>query len=622
MNRFTRNRPLFGKSTTPPVVVTEKRKSFGGMIWRGIKRTCTIIGAFVLVSVLLGIFSAAMVEDESAPPIPKDGVLYLEFGGELTEVPERGGFPDPFLRPAPTVQDIVDAIDYAATDKRIKSIAARLYEGDLSMVHAREIRNALARFKAAGKRTRIYSSSYGGIGSGGMGRFYLASIFDERWVQPMGVISIAGVRAEVPFFGEVLAKLGITPQFMQKREYKTAYESFMRSEITPENKLMLQDLVSSIRDEIMRDVPNDLKMDPAHFRTLVDKGIFTADEAVKNGLVTHSDYADVMLDKINEETTGDIDFEGDVFVDVENYLEQAVRKHHKTNADIALIYVVGAIMEDAEASAPMGAEGIAAADEIATALLDAADDETIKAVVLRIDSPGGSPVASETILRAVEKVKEEGKPVIVSMASMAASGGYWIAAYADRIFAQPTTLTGSIGVVGGKVAIGDMWDKIGVNWNDEVAWGQNAGIWSINSKYSETEAAQIDAMLEDVYSNFIARVAKGRKMDVSAVDKLAHGRVWTGAQAVKNGLVDEIGGLNEALNFTASKLDLKDRTALNPIIMPRPKTFREELMELMSGGSSVYENLKIQARIMDNLKPLIGATAQEPALIYAPARIK
>lgn len=618
MNRFTRRRPLFTKQSQH----REPQRSWhiGSMLWTGLRRTCTVIGALMLFIMVIGFFSVASIEKESAPPIPKEGVLYLEFTGDVAEIPERGGFPDPFLEPQPTLQEIVNAIDHAATDDRINGIVARLYDGEMSMAHAREIRDAIARFKATGKTTKIYSSSYGGLGSGGLGRFYLASIFEERWMQPMGVVSIAGVRAEVPFFGEVLSKIGITPQFMQKREYKTAYESFMKSEITPENKQMLEDIVNNMRDVIARDVPQDLKMKPTQFYSLVDKGIFTAEEALKSGLITHNDYADVMLAKINEEITGDPEYEGDVFVTVENYLKH--EKPVKGKADVALVYAVGAIMEDADSSAPMGESNIAPADEIASAIFDATDNEDIKAIVLRIDSPGGSPVASEAILRAIQKAKEKGKPVIVSMGSMAASGGYWIAAYGDRIFALPTTLTGSIGVVGGKVAIGDMWDKIGINWNNEVHWGQNSGIWSFNTKFTPSEAAQMDNMLEHVYNNFIARVATGRKMDINAVDNIAKGRVWTGEQAVKNGLVDEIGGLNEALNYTASKIGLKDRNDLNVMIMPKPKTFREELMELLSNSGSVYEGMKIQARLMSSLKPLIFNTSRDPVLTYEPTRIK
>lgn len=619
MNRFSRRRPIFSRPDAPEV---KPRKTIRGRIWRGIKRLCTVIGAFVLISVIIGIFSIASVDKKSGPPIPENGVLYLEFADDIPETPERGGFPDPFATPQPTLRDVVNAIDYAATDSRIKSLAARLYDGEMSMTHAREIRDAIARFKAAGKITRIYSSSYGGLGSGGLGRFYLASIFDERWMQPMGVVSIAGIRAEVPFFGEVLAKIGITPQFMQKREYKTAYESFMRSEITPENKQMLEDIVSGMRNVIMKDVPQDLKMPPQQFASLVDKGIFTSDEALKNGLITHNDYADVMLAKINEESTGDPEYDGDIFVPVENYLGHQNHKQAPAKSDIALVYAVGAIMEDADSSPPMGEGSIAPADEIATAIFDAADDETIKAIVLRIDSPGGSPVASESILRAIEKAKEKGKPIIVSMGSMAASGGYWIAAYADRIFALPTTLTGSIGVVGGKVAAGDMWDKIGVNWNNDVHWGQNSGIWSFNTKFTDSEAAQMDNMLEHVYNSFIARVAKGRKMDINAVDKIARGRVWTGEQGVQNGLVDEIGGLNEALNFTATKIGQSDRNDLNVVIMPQPKSFREELMELLSNSGAVYQGLKIQARLLEPFKPLIFNTSSDPVLTYEPTRVR
>ncbi len=247
---------------------------------------------------------------------------------------------------------------------------------------------------------------------------------------------------------------------------------------------------------------------------------------------------------------------------------------------------------------------MAAASDIAPAIFDAADDDTVGAIVLRIDSPGGSPVASESILRAIEKAKEKGKLVIVSMSTAAASGGYWVAAYADRIFTMPMTMTGSIGVLGGKVAVQGLSDKAGVTWDRSQRWGENAGIWSTVTPFSESEAERMNAMLDSVYAQFIARVAKGRGMDKAEVEKIAKGRVWSGKRAVELGLADELGGLDAALDFAAKAQGLESRKDLNITVTPKPPTPLEHLMELLGTQAALGPALEGLRHVMEKVEPL------------------
>jgi protease-4 len=538
-------------------------------------------------------------------------VLFLDLENDFPELPEFAGFQDPFATPGPTLKEAVDAIDNAAGDKRVHGMVARMGSGSFDLTHSYELRGAIKRFRAAGKFAYIYSPSYG-EGGGGLGRYYLASAFDEIWMQPLGVVSITGVNAEIPFAREVLDKIGLTPQFFQRKEYKSAMETFTNKEISAANKEETTAIVNDIRAEILREVPLERKMSAAAFESLVNKGLLTSKEALAANIIDHANYGDVLLDNIAEKVYGKRDTDLLELVDLAQYAVLAVPKPegvmeealgmHKPK--VALVYAVGAIVQSADGTGDFSEGRVVAADDLAPVLMELVKDESYDALVLRVDSPGGSPTASESILRAVQKVKASGKPVIISMGSAAASGGYWISAYADRIFALPTTLTGSIGVFGGKVAIADLSKKIGINW-EKISWGENAGLWSMNTTFTPSEAERMEALMDQVYDNFIDRVAKGRKLSDKTVDRIAGGRVWTGRQAVAVGLVDEIGGLNEALDYAAKLSGANNRGDVQVDIMPKPKTKIEQFIELLGGQVSMgAQNWKVQSQILEALKPI------------------
>ena len=270
-------------------------------------------------------------------------------------------------------------------------------------------------------------------------------------------------------------------------------------------------------------------------------------------------------------------------------------------------------------------DGIAAADEIEEALINAAYDNAIGSVVLRVDSPGGSPVASETILRAIDIVQRQGKSVIVSMGPAAASGGYWISAYADEIFVMPTTITGSIGVLGGKVSLQEMWEKVGVNW-ESIRWGRNADMWSANKPFSEEQAKQINAMLDNIYESFVYRVALGRDMTVEEVDKVARGHVWSGAAAVEIGIADQFGGLHDALDYAAVEAGGKDRHDVDVVVMPKPLTPIELFIRLLEGQVMAGQMLGTYAGYLKQFQPTLSQlgvllNAREHS-VYTPIVIK
>ena len=612
MHRYPKRRPTFAHAA-PKRAQEPKWKKALGVLWAALKRTCMVIGAIVLLSAVISAIISARIAGQVVPDLPDEMVLVMDLEDGFDEVPSLPGFAEPLAPAKPTLRQTIDAIEAAARDPRVYGILARMRGGSFSLAQTQELRAAVKRFRESGKFAHIYSSSYGESG-GGLGRYYLASAFDEIWMQPLGVVSIPGIDAEMPYFRGLFDKIGVTPQFFQRKEYKSAYESLERSSPSPEAKEMMGVLLNDFASEIVSDIVSDGRVTDKKFRTLIDRGLLMADEAVKEGLITRADYADTLLAKVKDEITGDPDDESLPFVSLESYGAVAARKAYQVSArrKVALIYATGAIMED---NTGAGGAIVAASSEIAPAIMDATDDANVRAIVLRIDSPGGSPVASETILRALQQAKEKGKMVIVSMGPAAASGGYWIAASADRIFTMPATMTGSIGVLGGKFTGQELSNKLGVTWDRSLRWGKNAGMWSPVTPFSESEAERINAMLDNVYDAFITRVAQGRGMERGEVEKIAKGRVWSGRRAVEIGLADEIGGLNEALDFAAQSAGLKSRRDMRIEILPRPQTPLERLMNLLGAQVSMGGMPSGVAAILQKLEPL----AAELRIIEHPA---
>lgn len=636
---WSRKQSLYAASVPKAAAKPKIKWKILPILWLAFKRVSTVIGAIVLISCVSTVWMLSSITPETAQELPDEMVLYLGFDGNLSDVPKEASLMDPFSHTGMTVKDFTDALDTAKTDLRVRGVVANLKQGGYALANLEEMRRAIKGFRESGKFAYIYSSSYGEAGN--LGTYYLATAFDEIWMQPMGMVGIMGVNAEMPFVRDVLDKIGVEPQFMQRKEYKTAYESFTNSNISEPNREMTQDLVSDIVSVLTDDIAKDRGITPTEFKALVEKGLFIDKEAKDSKLVDVLGYGDELVKKINEEVTGDPDDEDLAYIDIADYsndikpqasfTDDLLKEVEGAASDkksakegkpaLALVYASGMILSSNEGQQ----DGVAAADEIAEALADAAEDDDIKAVVLRIDSPGGSPVASETILHAVEQVQKKDKKVIVSMGQTAASGGYWIAAYADRIFVLPTTITGSIGVLGGKFSVQELWKAIGVNW-DTIKWGQNAGMWSMNTPFSESEAERMNVMLDNVYTNFVQRVSKGRKMSVDEVEKIARGHVWSGKRAIDIGIADEFGGLDEALDFAAREIGLKSRKDADIIIMPKPLTALEKVIKLLEMQAAAGEAIGVQAEVFKAVSPILKeaiiATQPQNHMVYNPLTIK
>ncbi len=610
-----------------PRVQKVKRFRLLNIIGKALKRTATTLGALVLFSMTMSVvITLFLASDVKQVTVPEKTVLVFRLDGAVPEKEMSSAFSGAFGFYRPSVRELVDAIDYAAKDDRVKGLVFSFRNGGLSLAHMEEIRKAVLRFKESGKFTKAYALSYESA-TGGLGRYYLASAFDQIWMQPVGTVSMAGIYAEMPFAGDLLKRLGVTPQFFQRKEYKTAMENFTKSSMSDENREELETVLGTIFDHMITGIAKGRGLSEDKVRALVDQGLFTGKEAVEAGLIDRLEYGDIAVNEIKKELTGNPESEEIELFLLKRYalatrLNPPPSFHRTAKKKVAIVYVSGAIVTTGDNVSPYTiGQDVAAADVLSEAITNATDDDDVKAIVIRVNSPGGSPVASETIRRAILRAKEKDKLVVVSMGDMAASGGYWISTHADYIFALPETLTGSIGVVGGKFALGGFWDKIDVNW-DSIQFGDNASMLSMNKPFSKAGQARYEVMLDDIYDGFIARVSEGRGLSVEETERIAKGRVWDGVHAKEHKLVDALGGIDESLDYVAVKLGKKDRHDLNIVSLPREKTPFERFINLLEQQVLAGQFMRNQAAVYEALSPIanhiIRAQNMQEHILYEP----
>lgn len=497
--------------------------------------------------------------------VPDGCVLELDLH---TVPPETGGF-DPVAvltgrgRPL-LLHDAVAAIHRAAEDDRVAGLIARVQFPLAEPGPVQELREAIAAFTAV-KPSLAWSETYPGTLS-----YYLASAFGEVWMQPSGTVGLVGFATSPLFLREAFDKLGIEAQFVTRGEYKSVVNKFTEDRYTDAHREADSRLIESLRSQVWEAIAASRELDVTALDALADKAPLLRDDAVAGGLVDRIGFRDEAYARIAElvgapgisPETGDADSEQ---APPRLYLSRYARATaprsgsplsapplppipgRKGRPTIAVVTVHGMIVSGRGGPQllPVGGPS-AGGDTIAAALREAAADDSVAAVVLRVNSPGGSVNASETIWREVNRVRRRGKPVVASMGAVAASGGYYIAMAADTIVANPGTITGSIGVVTGKLVTRELKERLGVT-SDAVRTNRNADAWSTNQPFTEEQQALVEAEADLCYGDFVARVAEARGMTVDAVDKIARGRVWTGADAAERGLVDELGGLRTAI---------------------------------------------------------------------------
>lgn len=465
-----------------------------------------------------------------------------ESGGDdlLSRLQGRGGSQ---LRP------LLRALHEAADDRRVVGLIAKV-GGTLPWTVMQELRSAVRAFGAGGKPTLAWAETFG-EGAGDTAAYVLATAFDRIWLQPGGGLGLLGVGIETTFVRGALDRLGVEPQLEQRHEFKNAADRVLRTGFTEAHRTALDRLAESLFDGAVTAIADSRGIEPARVRELADTGPRTAAEALEVGLVDALGYRDQAYAAIRSTVGTPAEL---LFADRWRP-RRRLRPPWRHRRQVALVEIRGGIVSGRSRRGPMGRQ--VGSDTVSAALRAATDSSRVAAVVLHVDSPGGSAVASDTIWREVCRVREAGKPVVVSMGAAAASGGYYVACPADVIVALPATLTGSIGVFGGKFVVRSLLDRLGVG-TGTVAHGARATMFSARRGFGDDERDRFAATVDAIYDDFVGKVAHGRGRTVAEIDAIARGRVWTGSDAVAVGLVDELGGLRDAVRIARAKAGLPD----------------------------------------------------------------
>jgi len=503
-----------------------------------------LLAVFALVGavVVLGSLAAALswrVLPGLIDPVPQRAVLQFDLADGVVETWPENPLARASMGEAVRLRDLVQGLDAAGRDPRVKGIVARLGTGPLGMARVQEIRDAIIAFRHQGKFAIAFAESFGEAGDGNA-HYYLATAFDQIWLQPSGAVELTGPMIESPFLKNALALIGIEPQLDQREEYKGGMDMFTAAGMSEPQRQNLQALVDSWQHQLAEGIAAYRKGTPEEALALMDRGPFLAAEAKAAGLVDRLAYWDEIDNELSERAS-----EEATLYPLASYVER-LPEPPKDAPRIAIVYGLGEITLSSGEGNPLLDHTAMAADATAKALAAAIDDPGIKAIVFRVDSPGGSYVASDTIRREVERARIVGKPVVVSMGDLAASGGYFVSAPAQSIVAQPGTITGSIGVFGGKPVLAGLWQKLGIGW-DGVQAGANADFASVNRPYSAAGWSFLQRSLDGVYADFMAKVASDRRLSADDTHAAAKGQIWSGADAKSRGLVDELGGLATAL---------------------------------------------------------------------------
>ena len=478
-------------------------------------------------------------------------LLELDVSRGVVETPSAAPLRIVGARPAPTLHALLTALRQAERDRHVAGLVAHVAQRPISLALSSELRDAVGRFRRSGKAAVAWTESFGELGVGNVG-YHLATAFEEIWLQPSGDVGLTGVVARAVFVRDALDRLGVEPQLAQRHEYKTAADTFLRSEMSDAGREMARRLAESATETIVADVAAARGLDPATVREIVDHAPLTATEALEAGLVDRLGYRDEVYASLRSRL-------GDVrLLYVERYGRRrergrAVRRAvaGRSSPVVALVRASGPIHLGHSSSVPWGGPNVGS-DTLGATLRAAGRDPAVKAVVLRVDSPGGSYVASDAIRREILALRGSGRPVIASMATVAASGGYYIAMPCDVVVASPTTLTGSIGVLAGKQVVKEALGRVGVRIDSEAV-GAHAEMFSSQQPFTEEEWARLEGWLDEVYDDFTSKAAADRGMPVERLRDVARGRVWTGADARSHDLVDQLGGLEEAVAIACER---------------------------------------------------------------------
>ena len=558
-------------------------------------RTLMLIGAWVVVMAIVGAITTLMSQES----LPERIVLEIDFEREFAEYVPDDPLASILMEQTTSARDIVDALQQAATDERVLALVARAGTPRMGLAEIQEVRDAVLAFRESGKPTIAYAETFGEFGPGN-GAYYLAAAFDRIYLQPSGDIGLTGLMAESSFVSGTLEKLGIAPRMDHRYEYKNALNMFTEKKYTQPHREAILQIIESQFGQVVQGIAVGRGLEVDAVRALVDRGPFLGDQALTENLVDGLAYRDE-VQAVIEATIGEEAERVGLF----SYLRQMGRPHNEGET-IALIYGVGGVQRGKSEYGAALSGPTMGSDSVSAAFRDAVQDDAVKAILFRVDSPGGSYVASDTIWRETVRAKEAGKPVIVSMGNVAGSGGYFVAAAADKIVAQPGTITGSIGVLGGKMLTAELMEKIGIS-SDEVHTSANATIWSSSLDYTPQQWERITTWLDHVYADFTQKVAEGRGLTQEQVHAVAKGRIWTGEDAKGIGLVDELGGFPVALRLAKQAAGIEEDVPVQVKLFPEQKTLVETVLARLQGREDAAASPTAVAlrQVMQAVRPVI-----------------
>ncbi|MEX0725852.1 MAG: signal peptide peptidase SppA [Planctomycetaceae bacterium] len=552
---------------------------------------CLALAALFLVNAPI----YAQKKEENPKPV-KWG--HLEITGDYSDGTAAPGI---FGELTETLSKSLERLEKAEADENITGIILHIKQPTIGFGKLNELREAISRVRAKGKKVVAW------MDEGTTKDYLLASACDEIVIPESGTLMIVGLRMEVTFYKELLDWLNVEFDLLRVGEYKSAAEPYTRTEMSPEYREEMEAILDDNFNEVVRIIAESRKLEPDRVKELIDQGPFMAKEALELGLIDHVAYEDELDTLLKPEgdereiqivqrygkSRMDADFTGFAgFMNMMNLLTGVDSTPRKTRTPkIAVIHATGMIVTGKSTTDILGSEAMGS-ETIIKAIETARDDDSVKAVVLRIDSPGGSALASDLMWRALEKLD---KPVVASMGDVAASGGYYIAMGADYIYAEPGTITGSIGVIGGKLAIEGLYNKIGMK-TTVLSRGANSGLFTSSGKFSDSERAAMTKLLYAIYDQFTGKAALGRKMEQPELEKLARGRVYTGTSAVKIGLVDELGTLHAAMQKARELANIGADEKTEELHLPRAVSPLEQLLGPIDEDVRMPASLNVLSR--------------------------
>jgi protease IV len=599
-----------------------------------------IFGVGCLAALLLaaGSTSQAAKPEEAKPK----KVEPLRFG----EIELKGAYPEGaaasglFSATTETLAELIARLDKATSDEKLDGVVLKINGASLGWAKVNELRQAVSRLRAKGKQAVAY------FDSAETHDYLLACACNQIVMPESGELAMLGLRAEVMFYKNLLDWLHVKAEMLRVGEFKSAAEPYDRTEMSKEFRLEMETILDDYVRQIVDAVGEARKMPSKQVLEIIDNGPYSAKQAYAHGLIDRVGYEDeiegfikaaakdekrpVEITKNYGKKKSDNDFSG--FAGMMKMMQMLMggesQKRVGSKPKVAVVHAVGTIMTGKSTVSFFGGETLGS-ETFIKAVKQAADEKSVKAIVIRVDSPGGSALASDLMWRALQKA---GKPIVVSMGDVAASGGYYISMGANHIFAEPGTLTGSIGVVGGKVAIGGLLDKVGIT-TSVISRGKNSGIMSMVSGFTPGERETMQKMLDEIYGQFTRKAAEGRKMEYGKLEKLARGRVYTGAMALKLGLVDELGTLDDAVGYAAKLGGLPSGEKVERWLLPPPVSPLEAIFGSMD--SDAESSLTLNRTLSQSLRQfspelgqalesawLINLLAREPRLTLMPFKLR